>query len=93
MEVLAAAVHTFDHRCARGLEADKARCLTYAERTVSLATALAPRIGYVRAAEIVKASMSTGRGIAELAVETGTLRRGEARRLLDPARLTRPGRA
>jgi fumarate hydratase class II/aspartate ammonia-lyase len=64
-----------------------------AERTVSLATALAPRIGYVRAAEIVKASVSTGRGIPELAVEAGTLSSGEARRVLDPVRLTRPGRA
>jgi len=93
MEVLAAAVRTFDHRCARGLEADIDRCNTYAERTVSLATALAPRVGYVRAAEIVKASVSTGRGIPELAVETGMLSHSEARRLLDPARLTRPGRA
>ncbi|MFT3917120.1 MAG: aspartate ammonia-lyase [Anaeromyxobacteraceae bacterium] len=93
MEVLAAAVHTFDHRCARGLEADTARCNDYAERTVSLATALAPRIGYVRAAEIVKTSLSSGRGIREVAVETGTLRSAEARRVLDPARLTKPGRA
>ena len=93
MSVLAAAVRTFDHRCARGLTADVARCRAQAGRTVSLATALAPRIGYVRAAEIVKASLSTGRGIAELAVETGTLTADAARRILDPMRLTRPGRA
>jgi fumarate hydratase class II/aspartate ammonia-lyase len=93
LEVLAAAVRAFDLRCARGLEADPARARHYAERTVSLATALAPRLGYARAAEIVKASIETGRSIVDLAAERGGLTPAEARRLLDPARLTRPGRA
>jgi fumarate hydratase class II/aspartate ammonia-lyase len=93
LEILAAAVRAFDRRCARGLEADPARARHYAERTVSLATALAPRIGYARAAEIVKASLATGRSIVDLAAERGGLSAAEARRLLDPAKLTRPGRA
>jgi len=93
LEILASAVRAFDVRCARGLEADPDRCRAYAERTVSLATGLAPRIGYVRAAEIVKDSMRTGRSIRDLAVESGALSEAEARTVLDPARLTRPGRA
>jgi fumarate hydratase class II/aspartate ammonia-lyase len=93
LDVLAAAVRAFDRRCARGLEAEPARARHYAERTVSLATALAPRLGYARAAEIVKASVATGRSIVDLAVELGGLSSAEARRLLDPARLTAPGRA
>jgi fumarate hydratase class II/aspartate ammonia-lyase len=93
LEILANAVTAFDVRCARGLEADPARARHYAERTVSLATALAPRIGYARAAEIVKASMASGRSIVDLAVELGGLTAAEARRLLDAGRLTRPGRA
>ncbi|HTN51504.1 MAG TPA: lyase family protein, partial [Anaeromyxobacter sp.] len=92
LQILAAAARAFDRRCARGLEADRERCRFYAERTVSLATALAPRLGYQRAAEIVKASVASGRSIVELAAELGGLRPAEARRLLDPARLTRPGR-
>ena len=93
LEILAAAVRAFDRRCARGLQADEGRARHYAERTVSLATALAPRIGYARAAEIVKASVATGRSIVELAVEVGGLSPAEARRVLDAAKLTRPGRA
>lgn len=92
LEILAAGVRAFDLRCARGLEADAARCRRYAERTVSLATALAPRLGYAEAARIVKESTRTGRSIVELAVELGGLRPAEARRLLDPEKLTRPGR-
>jgi fumarate hydratase class II/aspartate ammonia-lyase len=93
LDILAAAVRAFDRRCARGLEAEPARGRHYAERTVSLATALAPRLGYARAAEIVKASVATGRSIVDLAVELGGLGPAEARRLLDPAKLTGPGRA
>jgi fumarate hydratase, class II len=93
LQILAAATRAFDARCARGLAADPARCRFFADRTVSLATALAPRLGYARAAEIVKDSVASGRSIVELAVEKGGLRPAEARRLLDPVRLTRPGRA
>jgi fumarate hydratase class II/aspartate ammonia-lyase len=93
LEILASAVRAFDERCARGLEADEARCRFYAERTVSLATALAPRLGYAAAAEIVKSSVASGRSIVELAVEKGGLGEREAQRMLDPAKLTRPGRA
>jgi len=93
LTILANAVRAFDERCAQGLEADEARCRHYAERTVSLATALAPRIGYAASAEIVKESVRTGRSIVDLAGEKGDLGSAEARRVLDPARLTRPGRA
>ena len=93
LQILASGVRAFDLRCARGLEADLGRASHYAERTVSLATALAPRLGYARAAEIVKESVRTGRSIVDLAVELGGLPRAEARRVLDAARLTRPGRA
>ncbi|MBI5068367.1 MAG: aspartate ammonia-lyase [Deltaproteobacteria bacterium] len=93
LQILANGVRAFDERCARGLEPDAERARAHAERTVSLATALAPRIGYARAAEIVKASLRTGRSIADLAAEMAGLSPEEARRILDPLRLTRPGRA
>jgi fumarate hydratase class II/aspartate ammonia-lyase len=60
---------------------------------VSLATALAPRLGYARTAEIVKESVRTGRSIVELAVEHGGLSERDARRTLDARKLTEPGRA
>jgi fumarate hydratase class II/aspartate ammonia-lyase len=92
LQILAAAVSAFDRRCARGLGADAGRARFYAERTVSLATALAPRLGYAGAAELVKASLATGRPVHALVVERGLLTEREAGRLLDPERQTRPGR-
>ena len=93
IEILGNGVRAFDLRLARGLEADPGRARFFADRTVSLATALAPRIGYEAAAAIVKESVRTGRSIVELAVERAGIPAREARRLLDPARLTRPGRS
>jgi len=93
LEILGNAVVAFDRRCARGLRADADRCRRYAERTVSLATALAPRIGYAAAAGIVKESLRSGRAIVDLALEKGGLAPSEGRRILDPRKLTRPGRA
>jgi fumarate hydratase class II/aspartate ammonia-lyase len=93
LQILASGARAFDERCARGLEADEERCRGYAERTVSLATALAPRLGYAAAAEIVKASVKTGRSIVELAAEQGGLTPAEARKVLDASKLTSPGRA
>ncbi len=93
LDILARAVRAFDARCARGLEPVADRARHYAERTVSLATALAPRLGYARAAEIVKASVASGRSIVDLAAELGGLSPAEAKRLLDPGSLTKPGRA
>jgi len=93
LSILASAVRAFDQGCARGLEADEERCRFYAERTVSLATALAPRLGYAAAAEIVKDSIRTGRSIVDLAAGKGGVGPGEARRILDVRKLTEPGRA
>jgi fumarate hydratase class II/aspartate ammonia-lyase len=93
LDITASAVRAFDERCARGLEADESRARHYAERTVSLATALAPRLGYARAAEIVKESIRSGRSIVEVASTLGGLSPDEARRLLDARKLTTPGRA
>jgi fumarate hydratase class II len=92
IEILANGVRAFDRKLARGLEPDRERARFYADRTVSLATALAPRIGYAAAADIVKESVRSGRSIADLAGEKAGIPAREARRLLDPVRMTRPGR-
>jgi fumarate hydratase class II/aspartate ammonia-lyase len=92
LDILARAVAAFDRRCAQGLEADPVRARQYADRTVSLATALAPRVGYAAAAAIVKEALASGRTILEVAVARSGLPAAQVRRLLDPARLTRPGR-
>jgi fumarate hydratase, class II len=56
-------------------------------RNPMLLTALAPRIGYDRAAAIAKRAAAEARPVLDIAVEETGLPRDELARLLDPARL------
>jgi aspartate ammonia-lyase len=77
-------------RCIGGVKANAARCREYAEKTLGLATALTPRIGYARAAEMAREALKTGRTIGELMLEKGILMPGEIEEFLDPASLAQP---
>jgi fumarate hydratase class II len=61
-------------------------------RNPMLLTALAPRIGYDRAAAIAKRAAAEQRAVLDVAVEETGLPRAELAELLDPARLARGGR-
>jgi fumarate hydratase class II/aspartate ammonia-lyase len=91
MALLESAVAAFTRRCLRGVRADAARCRLYFDRSPSLATALAPVLGYARAAELARESVRTGKTIAVLAIEGRLIDPRTVRRALDPDRLTRPG--
>ena len=90
LHLLTTASRVLAARCVRGITANVARCHAYAQRSLALVTALAPRIGYLHAAEIAKLSLTSGKPVAELVVSRGLLSAQEAKRLLDPARLARP---
>ena len=90
--LLANATRAFTDRCVKGLEADEARCRDTVERSLALATALAPRIGYDAASEIAGEAYRTGRTVREVALERGVLPPEELDALLDPRKMTEAGR-
>ncbi len=90
IETMANAVRAFTDRCIVDLEADDARCQETVERNLALATALAPVIGYDRAAEISKEAHRTNRTMREVALEWRTLPPDELDAILDPFRMTKP---
>src|SRR4051794_16893657 len=69
--LLASASRMFAEKCVDGIEANRERCESYAELTLSAATALNPFIGYDKASEIVKTASSSGRSLREVALEAG----------------------
>jgi len=71
IQLLASASRLFAEKCIDGIEANRAQCESYAELTLSAATALNPHIGYDRASEIVKAAAASGRSLREVALEAG----------------------
>jgi fumarate hydratase, class II len=90
IRLLADAVESFDEHCARGLEPNLPRIRELLERSLMLVTALAPRLGYDRAAEIAKKAHREGTTLREAAVALGYLTAAEFDREVRPERMTRP---
>jgi aspartate ammonia-lyase len=88
--ILGNMLRQLDVYCVRGIMANEQRCQTYAQSTVSLATALNPYIGYAKAAEIVKESVATGKSIIDIARARKLLTEEEIAEILDPVRMTEP---
>ncbi len=71
IKLLASASRLLDEKCVAGIEANREQCESYAELTLSAATALNPHIGYDKASEIVKKAAASGRSLREVAREEG----------------------
>lgn len=71
------AIHTFTESCVRGIIADEKRCRELLEKDSAIITALAPKIGYEKAAEIAKRALESGRSIREIARESKALSKKE----------------
>jgi fumarate hydratase class II len=71
VKLLASASRLLDEKCVSGIEANREQCESYAELTLSAATALNPYIGYDKASEIVKIAAASGRSLREVAREEG----------------------
>jgi len=90
VEILTSACRQLALRCVDGITVNAARCQDYAYRSMGLATALAPSIGYLEAARLAKKALAEGKTVTELVQEEKLLSEEELKRVLDPARMTRP---
>jgi fumarate hydratase class II len=91
VELLAKACEVFARRCVAGLEADREKCNSNLELSLSNCTVLAPVIGYDKAAKIAKVAFQTNRTVRQVALEISGLDKARLDELLDPARQTAPG--
>jgi fumarate hydratase class II len=88
---LADSARSFADNCVSGIRANEARITELMQRSLMLVTAVAPKIGYDRAAEIAKAAHANGTTLREEAVRLGYLSQAEFDRLVRPERMTRSG--
>ena len=92
IDLLSGAARVFARRCVAGLQADRDKCESNVEKSLAMCTALAPAIGYDKAARIAKTAYETGRTVREVALEISGLDKPTLDRLLDPRGQTEPGR-
>ncbi len=91
MRILTNATATLTERCVTGIKANREMCAYWVERSAALATALAPQIGYARAAEISKQSVKEGTLIRDLVKRDGILPPDEVDEVLDLRKMTEIG--
>ncbi len=71
INLLSIGMESFTERCLKGLQPDEARIAELLDRSLMLVTALAPEIGYDKAAEIAKHAHKTGKTLKEAGIELG----------------------
>ncbi len=88
--LLADATRSFTDNCVTGIRADKARIRDLMQRSLMLVTALAPKIGYDKAAQVAKTAHANGTTLREEAIRLGFVTDKEFDRLVRPEKMTRP---
>jgi fumarate hydratase class II len=89
--LLADSMRSFEEHCARGISANHDRIAELLERSLMLVTALAPRIGYDRAAEIAKKAHRDRTTLREAALALGYVTAEQFDGWVRPEDMTRPG--
>ena len=90
IRLLGDAVVSFADNCVVGIRANEARIRELMERSLMLVTALSPKIGYDRAAQVAKAAHANGTTLREEAIRLGFVTAAEFNRLVRPEKMTRP---
>ena len=88
LQILGNALVQVKSLCIDGIQADPERCRLYAENSLGLMTALAPRLGYSKASELAREAVDRGLGLAEVLQEKGLFSQEELQKLLDPRSMT-----
>jgi fumarate hydratase class II len=88
--LLADGARSFEEHCARGIEPNHPRIRELLERSLMLVTALAPHIGYDRAAEIAKKAHHEGTTLKEAAVALGYVSAQDFDRWVRPESMVAP---
>ena len=83
INILSNGVDTFINNCVLGIEPNVKRCKELVEGSIGIVTALAPLLGYEKAASIAKKALYTGKQVKEVAEEESELSSSEIVSLLN----------
>ena len=81
---------TFALYCVKGIKADKKRIKYLLDNSLMLVTALAPRIGYDKAAKVAKAAHKNGTTLKHEVIKAGLIREKEYDKIMNPFKMTKP---
>jgi len=88
--ILGNAINVLHEKCIKGLKSNDKRCNEYANRSMGLATALNPHIGYAKSAEVAKEALRRGETLIEVASRKKILSKAEITKIMEPYAMTEP---
>jgi fumarate hydratase class II len=91
IRLMADAARSFTDNCVVGIVANEERIRELMQRSLMLVTALAPKIGYDKAALVAKTAHERGTTLREEAIRLGVVSGEEFDRLVRPEKMIRPG--
>ena len=89
VRLLADAARSFTDNCVVGIRPNAGRIEALMQQSLMLVTALAPRLGYDKAAKIAKTAHANGTTLREEAVRLGYITAAEFDQLVQPKEMTR----
>jgi fumarate hydratase, class II len=90
VRLLTDSCRSFTDHCVQGMELDRQRIEQYVKNSLMLVTALNPKIGYDKAAEIAKKAHHERISLREAAMKLGYLSEKEFDELVRPDKMTHP---
>ena len=90
IEIMSDSAKTFALYCVKGIKADKKRIKSLLESSLMMVTALAPKIGYDKAAQIAKIAHKKGTTLKEEVISAGLVEEKEYNKIMSPIKMTKP---
>ena len=88
IEILGNTIDSLSDRCLAEITPRRDRCLAYAESSLALVTALNTHIGYLKAADVAKKSLATGKSIRAIVLEEDLMSEEQLAAVLDLAKMS-----
>ena len=90
IEIMSDSAKTFALYCVKGIKADKKKIKYLLDNSLMLVTALVPKIGYDRAAQIAKNAHKNGTTLKQEVVKSKILSEKEYDKVMNPMMMTKP---
>ena len=90
IDLLADSSKNFALYCIKGLKADKDKIKDYLDNSLMLVTALAPKIGYDKAAQIAKAALKNKTTLKTEAIKSGLINEKDYDKIVNPKKMIHP---
>jgi fumarate hydratase class II len=90
IHLMADSSKSFAKYCISGLKADKKRIKELLDNSLMLVTALAPHIGYDKAAKIAKNALKNKTKLKDEAIKSGLIKEKDYDKIVDPRKMVNP---